>query len=208
MTNKNRIKINFWLKLILIFGNSISFAQYTKAYNMEYLKSKNKKELIEIALEILKEKQPSITIDPDDFEGTAWGNSKEIIVKFRRYIRFIPLYNDPEKRFSYDITVNLNTNEISPFDDTFKSEFYIETDEDKKAIEFIKKNFDIFSSDFENTIYEGEEEYSVSRENQYSFGKYAVNKKTGEVKVEIQGSYEPMPKPNMPEDQDFFTEIR
>nr|WP_294922237.1 hypothetical protein [uncultured Flavobacterium sp.] len=208
MTNNNRIKINFWLKLILIFGSSISFAQHTKAYNMEHLKSKNKNELVELALEILKEKQPSITIDPDDFEGTAWGNSKEIIVKFRRCIRFIPLYNDPEKRFSYDITVNLNTNEISPFDDTFKSEFYIETDEDKKAIEFIKKNFGIFSSDFENTIYEGEEDYYIDCKNKYSFGKYVVNKKTGRGKPEIQTSYEPMLKPNVIEDLDVFIEIK
>lgn len=208
MTNNNRIKINFWLKLILIFGNSICFAQHTKPNNMEHLKSKNKYELIKIALEIIKEKQPSVAIDFDDFEGTAWGNRKEIIVKFRRYIRFIPLNIDPQKRFSYDIMVNLNTNEISPFDDTFKSEFYIETDEDKKAIEFIKKNFDIFSSDFENTIYEGEEDYYIDRKNKYSFGKYIVNKKTGIGKPEIQASYEPMPKPNVIEDLDILVEIK
>lgn len=35
------------------------------------LNSKNKAELIQIALGILKEKEPSLAIDLDDFEGTA-----------------------------------------------------------------------------------------------------------------------------------------
>ncbi|MDR7212088.1 hypothetical protein [Flavobacterium piscis] len=382
----NRMKIDFFLKLILIFNTCISFAQHTKTYNMEYLKSKSKQELIEIAIKILKEKQPSLIINFDEFEGTAWGNSKEILVKFRRYIRFIPLntepyqyydisvnlvtkqilpfesgYNftfyipseedkkklnfikekanfprqsdfdititenedhywisntsktsfskffinkktglksgviegsysvnrvkpvlesiydreetiklsdedeisqktkkeiiqmaiaalkkkhpllvlnfddyaisvlgdskntlvefkriiryvplgtDPEKRSSYDITVNLNTNEILPFDDTFKTEFYIETKEDKKAIEFVNKNFGGFFSDSENIIYEGEEDYFIDLQNQYSFGKYVVNKKTGIAKPEIQGSWDPPTKPNLIEDLDVLTEIK
>lgn len=380
-----RTKIDFCLKLILILSNYISFAQHTKTYNMEHLKSKNKQQLIEIALDILKEKQSSLVVNSDDFEGTAWGNSKEILVKFRRYFRFIPLNTQPnqyyditvnlitrqilpfesgynftfyiptqadkkqldfikdktnlpkqpnseititenenhywisnrsktsfskffinkktgfksgliegsysvpqvkpvlesiyereekiklfdgdeisqktkkeiikmavallkekhpslllnfddyestvlgdskntlvefkriiryipfgthhEKRFSYDIAVNLNTSEISPFDDHFKSEFYIETNEDKNAIEFVKKNFGGFSSGFENTIYEGEEDYFIDLKNQYSFGKYVVNKKTGEQKTEIQASYDPMQKPETIEDLDVFIEI-
>lgn len=167
-----------------------------------------KNAVIRIAKGILQKEQPSLTLNFDDYEITVLGDSKNTVVEFKRVIRYVPLGTDPEKRFSYDITVDLNSTEISPFDDTFKKEFYIETKKDKKSIEFVKKHFGGFSSDFYNTIHEGEEEYSVSRENQYSCGKYAVNKKTGEVKVEIQGSYEPMPKPNMPEDQDFFTEIK
>lgn len=167
-----------------------------------------KNAVIRIAKGILQKEQPLLTLNFDDYESSVLGDSKNTLVEFKRIIRYVPIGTDPEKRFSYDITVNLNTNEISPFDDTFKSEFYIETKEDKEAIEFVKKNFGGFTSDFYNTIYEGEEVYSVALENQYSFGKYAVNKTSGVVKVEIQGSYEPMPKPNMQEDQDFFTEIK
>jgi len=208
LVKKNRRDKVFLLKLILMLNTIFSLAQHKTTYSMEHLKSKKKQELIDIALETLKEKQPSLVIDLNDFEGTAWGNSKEILVKFRRIIRYIPLGTDPEKRFSYDITVNLNTDEISPFDDFFKSEFYIETKENKKSIEFIKKNFGGFSSDFENTIYEGEEDYFIDLQNQYSYGKYVLNKKTGKQKPAIQASYDSMPTPERIEDLDILTEIK
>lgn len=198
----------FIMKTILIFNTAICVSQPNKKESkMEHLRSKNKQELLEIALEILKDKKPSLVIDFDEFEGTAWKNSKKIVVKFIRYIRFIPLHTDPE-RFSYDITVNLNTTEILPFDDFFKLEFYIETSENKMAIEFIKKNFGCFSVNFENTIYEGGDDYFIDIKNQYSFGKYTVNKKTGIVKTEIQASYEPMSRPIINEDPDILTEIK
>lgn len=197
----------FMMKAVLVLNTVICLAQPSKKYTMENLKSKKKAELLEIVLEILKEKQPSIVIDSDDFESSAWQNSKEIIVKFRRYIRFIPFGANPEKRFSYDININLITKEISPFDDLLKSEFYIETKKDKKAIAFIKKNFGDFSANFENTIYEGEEDYFIDIKNHYSYGKYVLNKKTAEQKTEIQASYEPMPKPKIMEDPDALTEI-
>jgi hypothetical protein len=208
------MKSNLWTNirafvfLVLILNAITSLAQHTKMeHTMEQLKSKQKQELIVIALHILKEKQPSLVINFENFESTVWGNSKEILVKFRRIIRYVPFGTDPEKRFSYDITVNLNTNEVSPFDDWFQSEFYIETKADQKALAFIKKNFGSFSANFENTIYEGEEDYFIDSNNQYSFGKYKVNKRTGIVKTEIQGSYEPMPKPII-ENPDDYSEIK
>ncbi|WP_163398805.1 hypothetical protein [Flavobacterium fluviatile] len=166
-----------------------------------------KNAVIRIAKGIIEEKQPLLKLNFDDYETIVWVDSKNTWVEFKRVIRYIPLGTDPEKRFSYDITVNLNNDGISPFDDTFESEFYIETKEDKKAIEFIKKNFGSFSANFENTVYEGEENYYIDINNQYSFGKYAVNKKTGIAKTEIQGSYEPMPKPVI-ENPDDYTEIK
>lgn len=132
-----------------------------------------------------------------------------MLVDFRRIIWYISLWTGPEKHFSYDLKVNLNTNEISSFDDDkfFQSEFYIEIKGDKKALEFIKKNFRP-SSSFENTVYESKEEYFVDCQNQYSFGKYSLNKTTGEVKTEIQASYNPMRKPKTVEDLDILTEIK
>lgn len=166
-----------------------------------------KNAVIRIANGIIEEKQPLLKLNFDDYETIVWVDSKNTLVEFKRIIRYIPFGTDPEKGFSYDIKVNLNTSEILPFDDFFKSEFYIETEHDKKAIAFIKKNFGDFSTNFENTIYEGEEDYFIDMKNQYSFGKYKVNKKTGIVKTEIQASYEPMIKPNIIEDFDVFTEI-
>ena len=164
--------------------------------------------VIRIAKGILQKKQPLLSLNFDDYGITVFGDSKNTLVEFKRVIRYVTLGTDPEKRFSYDITVNLNPNKISPFDDTFKSEFYIETKEDKKAIEFVKKNFGGFTSEFENTIYEGEEDYYIDIKNKYPFGKYIVNKKTGIAKTEIQGSWDPPPKPNVIEDLDILMEIK
>jgi len=66
----------------------------------------------------------------------------------------------------------------------------------------------MFSSDFENTIYEGEEDYFIDLKNKYSYGKYVLNKKTGEQKPAIQASYDPMPTPKRIEDLDILTEIK
>lgn len=176
-------------------------------FDEEETTQKTKKAIIEMGITLLEEKHPSLTLNFDDYESNVLGDSKNTLVEFKRIIRYVPVGTDPEKRFSYDITVNLNTNEIAPFDDYFKLEFYIETEEDKKAIEFIKKNFGGFSASFENTIHEGEKDYSITSTNKYSYGKYVLNKETGEKKATMQGSYMPMPAPNAFEDLNIFTEI-
>lgn len=198
----------FLMSLILILNAITAVAQNNTTQTMEELKLKSKQELIQKAFEILKEKQPSLRIDSNDFESSAWGNSAERIVKFRRIIQYIPLGTNPEDKISYDVNVNLNTNEISPFDDTFKSEFYVETEEDKKALVFIKKHFGPLSSDFENIIYEGEEDYFINSDSEQSFGRYVLNKKTGLQGASIQSSYESNPKPNSTEDLDPLMEIK
>jgi hypothetical protein len=179
-----------------------------RLFDSDEILQKTKKDIIKMAVVLLREKHPSLVLNFNDYESTVLGDSKNTLVEFKRIIRYIPFGTDPEKHFSYDITLNLNTKEISPFDDHFKSEFYIETKADKKAIEFVKKNFGGFSSGFENTIYEGEEDYFIDCKNQYSFGKYVVNKKTGEQKTEIQASYDPMPKPEKNDDLGIFLEIK
>lgn len=62
----------FVTKAILLLNTIICLAQPSKKFTMENLKSKSKAELIELALEILKEKQPSLLIGSDDFESSAW----------------------------------------------------------------------------------------------------------------------------------------
>lgn len=164
--------------------------------------------VIRMAKGILQKDKPQLVLNFDDYESTVSGDSKNTLVTFRRIIRYIPLGINPEKRFFYDIIVNLNTNKISPFDDTFESDFYIETNEDKKAIQFVKKNFGGFTPEFENTIHEGKEDYFIDLKNKYSLGKYTVNKKTGKQKTEMQASMEPYPQPNSIEDLDTLLEIK
>lgn len=86
--------------------------------------------------------------------------------------------------------------------------FILKLKKTKKAIAFIKKNFGGFSTGFENTIYKGEDDYYIDIKNQYSYGKYVLNKKTGGQKTEIQASYDPMQKTKMMEDPDILTEIK
>ncbi|MBZ4044180.1 hypothetical protein [Flavobacterium hibisci] len=167
----------------------------------------SKKEIIDMAVALLNKRQLLLKWNFNDYEAEVLGDSKNTFVEFKRIIRYIPFSTDPEKCFSYDVTINVNTAEILPFDDFFKSEFYIETENDRKAISFIKKNFGDFSANFENTIYEGEEDYFIDIKNEYSFGKYTVNKKTGIVKTEIQASFEPAQKPVI-ENPDNYIEIK
>lgn len=167
----------------------------------------SKKEIIDMAVALLNKTQPLLKLNFNDYEAEVLGDSKNTFVAFKRIIRYIPFGTDSEKRFSYDTTVNVNTAEILPFDDFFKSEFYIVNKNDRKAIAFIKKKFGDFSANFENTIYEGEEDYFIDIKNEYSFGKYTVNKKTGIIKTEIQASFEPTPKPII-ENPDNYIEIK
>lgn len=164
--------------------------------------------IIKIALALLKKKQPNLILDLNDYTSTVLGDSKNTLVQFIRVIRYIPLGMDPEKRISYDINVNLNTNKISPFDDTFESDFYIETKEDKKALAFIKKNTGNFTPDFENTIHEEKENYSIHTQNKYSLQIRLLNKKTGKEEISLNAHMDPIPQPNIIEDLDTLVEIK
>lgn len=87
-----------------------------------------------MAVVLLNKKHPKLRVNFDDYESTVLGDSKNTLVEFKRIVRYVPFGAGPEKRFSYDIIVNLNTSKISPFDDHFKSEFYIETKEEKRQL--------------------------------------------------------------------------
>lgn len=179
-----------------------------KLFDTDETSQKTKKEIINMALVLLKKRQPSLQIDYNDYESTILGNNKKIIVEFRRIIRYIPLNIDLKEQFAYDITVNLNSGEILPFDDFFQSGFYIETKEDKKALAFIKKNSGPFFSDFKNTINEEEEDYFVVCQNKYSLEKYLLNKKTGEKQAKLKMTLDPASKPDKAPDLDILSEIQ
>ena len=110
------------MAVLLFSAFSINAQKTSEMENRNELESQSKIKLIQVAIDILKEKQPFLVITPDEYESTAWGNSKEIIVKFRRYIRFIPLGAEPFQH--YDITVNLITKQILPFDSGYSFTFY------------------------------------------------------------------------------------
>lgn len=204
--NQGIMKMNYYLlSVILFFNGMILVAQHLK---MEESEHTNKRELIEMGFVLLQEKQPQVTIKPEDFEITAWKNSKEIVVKFRRIIRYIPLRFFSKKRIDFDITVNLKTHEILPFDGVFNTTFYTPTKADQEAIAFVQEKFGYFSGDFENTIREGKEDYFIDCENEYSYGKYTLNKITGKPGPALQGSYIPVSLVEHVADLDILIEIK
>ncbi|WP_299248981.1 hypothetical protein [uncultured Cytophaga sp.] len=179
-----------------------------KLYDTDEISRITRNAIIRIAIGIITKEQPAIVLNFDDYEKIVLGDSKNALVEFRRIVRYTPLGIHPEKRFSYDINVNLNTNTILPFDDTFASEFYIETEADKKALEFIKKHTGNFSSDFKNIIHEEEEHYSIDTHNTYSLQISTLHKKTGEVEIVLNGHMDPMPRPTIKVDLDALIEIK
>lgn len=198
--------IRLLLFVLLLYANVHSQNKNMNTY-IEDLKLKGKANAIKLAYTLIEEKQPGIIINPKDFEIKVLANSKEIVVQFRRIIRYVPLRFQAKNQIKYDITVNLIQNMISPFDDILESTFYIPTDKDLEAIAFVQKNFGIFSPDFETTVYEEDDYYAIHMENQYSYGRYKINKKTGEEEPSIQGSYLPIAKTLFSPEADVLLEI-
>lgn len=176
--------------LLFVFNSSLAFSQKPMENNVEKLKSFGKDSLINLALIALKEKKLPVEIIPEDYEITVWANKTEIIVKFRRLIKFIPL-NHEISDFEYNLEVNLLTHKVSPFDDWhYMSEFYIPSKEEKEKIKFVKKAYGLPHKEFENVVYEDKDFYKIEIDNEVSFGRYSIDKKTGVVSTETQGSYE------------------
>lgn len=141
----------------------------------------------------MKEKQPSIQINPDEYYIKVWRGAKGVSVDFTRIVRYVPLHS-VQSEFEYDVIVNLVNKLILPFDKSFPNKpFYVPSEQDAKALAFIKAHFGGFTSQFENTICEEEDEYKISCTNEVAFGYYTINKKTGEQGNSIQGSYQPKP---------------
>lgn len=197
-----------YCKILLLSLYTLSFlnAQNNpKNFKMIELDTKNKSELVKIALNTIKEKYPTITINKADYKTTAFKNSKEVIITFERIVKFIS-EQDKNKKIAYDINVNLASKQCIPFDDSFFGELYKPSEYDLKAFAFVKKHFGNLSSEFTHTISETEEEYTIERTNEYSFGSYILSKKTGEVISKLETSYLPSPKPDFP-DEDPLIEV-
>lgn len=164
---------------------------------MDIISHENNQDHIVRALEIVKKKQPNIHIQTDDYYIQVWRGANGVLVDFTRIIQYIPMDKTYEQLY-FDIVVNLKNQEIIPFDNSeFHGSFYAYTDKDLIALEFIKKNFGVFSPSFKNMIHEEADEYKISCTNEASYGYYTLNKKTGQQGPSLQGSYIPMQKPNL-----------
>lgn len=159
---------------------------------------KDKNTLIAKSNEIIASKYPEFVFDSLLYEITVWKNSKKTIVKYRRIIRFTPL-NKKNENLQYDFEVNLTNQNISPFDYYGLEKFYFPTTEEQEKIDFVVTNFGLPLSGFDNSIIEDSDRYYINIDNDTSFGRYCIDKITGEefMNEVIQGSYEPMPLPEL-----------
>lgn len=188
--------------MLLLILNSLAFSQKSMENRVETLKSFGKDSLINLALITLKEKKLPAEISPEDYEITVWANKTEVLVKFRRLIKFIPLNHEIDD-FEYNLVVNIITHKVSPFDDWFHmGEFYNPSKEEKEKIKFVKKAYGLPHNGFENVVHEYEDLYKISLDNEVAYGRYSIDKKTGAVSIEIQGSYLPAPPPSTPDISD------
>lgn len=147
----------------------VNAQQPSEMKNRTELNSKNKQELIETALEILKEKEPSVVINADDFEITVLGNDQDILVQWQRKVTFIPLKNRFNGIYQYDIMVSLMTDCISKshYSDS-KSNNYFESDslfsltnDDEKIIEMAKQMYNDSNEHGQIYVVEKENDYEI-----------------------------------------------
>ena len=177
-------------KLFILFTLIFSLSSYAQK---EDLTSKtmplNKKQLINQANKIIASKYPEFSFDSELYEITAWKNSEETIVKYRRIIRFIPL-DKKNENLNYDFEVNLTYQEIAPFDLFGFSKFYLPTTAEQVKIDFVAKKFGLPRLGFNNIITEDHDMYIIEVNNEVAFGKYFIDKITGNEHMgPLEGTY-------------------
>jgi len=206
-------------KLFTLFILIFSLSSYAQKKTMNDIITKkeeftkktmylSKKQLIDQANKIITSKYPEFVFNSLLYEITAWKNSENTIVKYRRIIRFIPL-DKKDEDLDYDFEVNLTNQNVSPFDIWGLGKFYFPTTEEQKKIDFVIKEFGLPRFGFNNVIIEHSDMYCIHIYNEVAFGKYFIDKTTGkECRESIEGNYTQMP--DFPElvDKDPLIEIK
>lgn len=198
-----------WIVLIFIMQISLSYSQSNEMNQIvETLKNQGKKALILEAQKLVGDSYPKLLIDTTQFSIEVWANSRTVMVKFKRIIRYVPLGKE-ESNFIYDFSVDLVKARVLPFKNFGVDRFYFPTEQDQKNIEFVIEKFGLPHVGFINTILEMDTTFLIALENDVAFGRYYIDKITGlEAMPPLQGSYAPMPFPeNEVQVDDPFIEI-
>src|SRR5690606_17345469 len=118
---------------------------------IEKIKSQGKEAIIQMAFAILEEKLPSLEVLPEDYEITVWANQKEVLVKFRKLIR----YQQKDTYYRHDLSVEIISERIEPFDLWgSQTNFFVPTQEQKKTIAYLTKQMNLPVRNKRNEIYE------------------------------------------------------
>lgn len=178
---------------VLIINCSQAFSQNQNMENqINVIKTLGKDAIIKRANRIIEKKYPTLKINSSDFGITAWSNKKDVVVKFKRRIKYVRLGG--ENDFNYDFSVNVVKHLVIPFDVFGIDRFYIPTKEDLNKIEFVRKKINLPRQGFYSEICEKADYYEIHVTNEVAFGSYFIDKITGrEVQGSIEGSYAQVP---------------
>lgn len=177
-----------------------------KNTNVKEILSQGKDSLVLLAREKIREKAPEININFNDYEASVWANQSEVVVKFSRLIRYVMPGNN---FYYYDLSVNLVTGEVTPFDCIlYRDNFFMPTPDQQKVIDYLKVKFDLPVKHMENSVSEEEEYYHLSLTSKTSFCHILIHKITGEQSEPLEGSYL-MPEviPEVEEEEDALKEV-
>ncbi|WP_038529383.1 hypothetical protein [Formosa agariphila] len=160
--------------------SQITFKHYYQEHLFAVLtvkKSADNDAIINMAVSILKEKQPELNLNPNDYDIMILGNYKDLIVKYRRFIRF----NTSDKETVFDLAVNIITKEISPFN-TPEIAFYTPTSSNNKAIKTLQKLLPLEQSEhIEHTVSENDNYFFVTSIYESVTKHYFISKKNNEI---------------------------
>lgn len=153
---------------------------------IENIKAKGKEAIVEMAFDILKERKPELEVLPVDYEITAWSSETEVIVKFRRLIR----YSSADKHCTHDLSVEILSKTIAPFDIwSYNDDFFVPTKEQKETINYLKELIGLPYPHMDNVVGENDEYYTVSCTSKTAFSHHYINKKTGQRLHPLEGTY-------------------
>lgn len=189
-----QLQKNIFFILIIIINTHITFCQDKKMENkIAEVKKTGKQTILKTANYILNKKYTNLKIDLKDYEITVWANKENILVNYKKLLKFTPL-GYKRGHFDYDFSVNIITKEIPSFDMFGTSKFYIPTKQDIKKINFVKKVIDV-KPRFNNEVFEEHDKYIISISNDTYFIIYHIDKITGKEIPQsfVQGNWEPSP---------------
>lgn len=186
---------------IFILNTLFAFSQNKQMKNtLEDLKNISEDSLINLAFTILKEKSIPHKINIKDYEITVQTSEKNILVELSRIIKFRPLGSE-NCHYIYDISINMMTEKVFPFDLLYNSGVFFELNESqKKQIGFLKKVTVLPYPDFENEVVETENTFEIHITNETSIAIISIDKVTGEQLSELNGHFSTTPPPDFSDD--------
>ncbi len=157
------------------FLSQITFDHYYEKNLFVILKEQDRSsfdKIVKISDSILHEKFPDLLLDPCDFENMVLANYKDLVVKYRRYVRF----SKGNAPIAFDISVNIITGELVPLDSP-NTIFSVPSSTEKKRVSNIQKIIPLEQGpSIEHNVSENKDYYFVTSTYERATKKYFIDK--------------------------------